>query len=119
MCIRDRLWGEPDPRPGDSAARQVAINLAGDVALQDPDDVALGATFLHPSLEVGAGVGIVGDPDHHDAPERAVGLAVATLMEAMVIGDLAGVRRYRCDAAHAGPGRFGMESLGVVAGSHQ
>src|SRR5450631_3979636 len=34
---------EPDPHPGDSAARQVPVDLAGDVALQDPDDVALGA----------------------------------------------------------------------------
>ena len=37
-----QLGGEPDPRPGDSAAREVAVDLAGDVALQDPDDVTLG-----------------------------------------------------------------------------
>jgi hypothetical protein len=47
-----QLGGEPDPRPGGSAAREVAVDLAGDVALEDPDDVPLGPSFLHSAIEV-------------------------------------------------------------------
>ena len=55
------------------------MDLAGDVALKDADDVTLGASLIHPPLEVVSGLGIMGDADHGDAPQRAVGLAVATL----------------------------------------
>ena len=45
---------KPDPLPGDLAARQVASAtcLAGDVALQDPDGLGLGLSFLDSALEV-------------------------------------------------------------------
>ena len=74
---------------------QVAIDLAGDVALQDPDDVPFGPSFLHPAFEVESGLRVVGDPDHDDAPERTVGLAVTTLVVAEMTGALSGVRRDR------------------------
>ena len=45
--------GEPGPRPGDPDARQVAVNLAGDVALEYVDGLALGATVFDPVLHVG------------------------------------------------------------------
>ena len=67
-----QLGGEPDPRPGESAAREVAIDLTGDVALEDPDDVPLGPSFLHPAVEIGGGLGVMGDADHGDAPQRAL-----------------------------------------------
>src|ERR1019366_10064673 len=79
-----------------------AIHLTGDVALQDPDDVPLGASFLHPALEVGPGLRVVGDADHDDAPERAVGLAVPTEVVAMVSGGLARSGGHRGHAAHVG-----------------
>ena len=101
-----QLWGEPDPRLGESAARQVAIDLAGDVALQDPDDVPLGPSFLHSALEVGGGLGIVSDADHDDAPQRAVGLAVPTFVVTEMAGALARVGRDRRHTAEVGPGRF-------------
>ena len=43
--------GEPDPRPGDSAARKEAIQLVGEVALKDPDDVPLGPALLQSTFE--------------------------------------------------------------------
>ena len=56
-----QIGDEPDPRPGDSAAREEPIDLTGDVALEDPDDVPLGPSFLHSSLEVVGGLRIVRD----------------------------------------------------------
>ena len=41
--------------------------------------------FLNAAIEVGAGVGVMGDADHDDAPQGAVGLAVT----ALVVADLA------------------------------
>ena len=76
------MWEEPDPRPGDSAARKMSIDLTGDVSLQDPDDVPLGSSFLHSALEIVGCLGVVGDPDHDNAPQSAIGLAVTALMMA-------------------------------------
>ena len=114
-----QLGDEPDPRPGDSAAREVAIDLAGDVALQDPDDVPLGASLLHPSLEVGGGLGVVGDAHHGDAPQRAVGLAVPAVVPARWPAFFPESAGTGDDAAQVGPGGLGVEPLGVVAGGHQ
>jgi hypothetical protein len=36
-----QVLGEPGPWSEDLAARQVAIHLAGDIALEDADDFAL------------------------------------------------------------------------------
>ena len=72
--------GRADPQPEDSPARQIAIDLAGDVALQDTDDLVCGPALLHPALEVGPGPLVVRDAHHDDAPPRAVGLAVAALV---------------------------------------
>jgi hypothetical protein len=57
----------------------------------------------------------VGDPHHHDAPERRVGLAVTSVVESEVTDDLSRVRPFRCDPAQPRPGGLGAESLGVVA----
>ena len=76
-----QLWGEPDPQLGDLAARQVAVDLAGDVALQDSDDVTFGAPFLHPALEVEPCFWVMGNADHDNAPQSAVRLAVATAVK--------------------------------------
>jgi hypothetical protein len=32
-----QLWGAPDPQLGESASREVAIELTGDLALEDPE----------------------------------------------------------------------------------
>src|SRR5580692_4830312 len=75
-----QYWAEPDRQPGDSAARQVAIDLAGDIALQDADDLVLGHSLLQPALEIDLGPRVVGDADNDDAPKRAVGLAIPTFV---------------------------------------
>src|ERR1700733_660448 len=72
---------EPSRRSRDSPAREVAIYLAGDVALQDPDDLPLGAALLQAPFDVGLGLGVTGESDDHDAPQGVVGLAVATAIE--------------------------------------
>src|SRR5664280_3043371 len=95
---------ESNPRLGDSAARQVAIDLAGDVAFQDPDDVSLGPSLLHPAFEVGPGFRVVSDADHDDAPQRAVGLAVPTFVVAEMSGAPSGIGGHRGHATHVGPG---------------
>src|ERR1700737_4891990 len=79
-----QLWGEPDLRPGDLAAKEVAVDRSGDVGLQDPDDVPLGPSFLHPAVEIGGGRWVVSDPDHGDAPQGAVGLTITTVVLAQV-----------------------------------
>src|SRR5271155_5399977 len=76
---RDDSFGKSQTHDRDLlAAWQVAVELAGDVALQDADDVALRASLLHLALEVGDGPRVVRDAHHDDAPDRRVLLAVPT-----------------------------------------
>ena len=95
--------GESQTPPEDSAARQVAIDLAGDVALQNPDDLGLGLALLDSSLEVGWVLGSCAMRTitmRHSAVfawrSPRVGLDLAA--------GLARPRRDRCDAAQTGPG---------------
>ncbi len=60
-----QVFREPGPLSEELAARQgagglnrSAIHLAGYVALEHADDLALGATLLHSALHVGLGFGI-------------------------------------------------------------
>src|ERR1039458_7583731 len=96
----------------------MSVDLAGDVALQDPDDFTLGAPLLHSALEIGLRVRVVGDADHDDAPQRAVGLAVAATVESMACHLARGCLDRR-HAAEMGPGRLRAQSLGIVAGSDE
>ena len=57
------------------------LDLAGEVALQHADDLALGATFFYSALHVGLGVGIGGQSGDDDGPERPVGLAITTSVQ--------------------------------------
>ena len=57
------------------------IDLAGDVALEDPDDLGLGAALFQAALHVGLGAGIRTQSRDHDPPERRVGLAVTAPIE--------------------------------------
>jgi hypothetical protein len=66
-----------DPPPDDLAARQLAVDLAGDVALEDADYLSLGKTFFGAAFEVAASPRIVNEPDHDDAPQGLVGLPIA------------------------------------------
>ena len=104
-----QLGGEPDPRRGESAAREVSIDLTGDVALEYPDDVPLGPSFLHPAVEIGGGLGVMGDADHGDAPQRCVGLTIAAVVSTKVTGSLSRTGRDRGGPAQMGPGGFRVE----------
>jgi len=86
---------------------------------QQTEKLSRGAPCFHPSLEVVGGLGTVGDLDHDDAPERAVGLAVTTLVMAKVSGGPAGPGREGRDPAQVGPGGLGAHPFGIVAGRHQ
>ena len=61
----------------------MAPGLAGDVALEDPDDLAFGEAFLDAAVDVAAGAGVAAHPGHDDPPEGVVGLAVAAGVESM------------------------------------
>jgi hypothetical protein len=76
-------------------------------------------SFLHPAIEVVGGLWVVGDPDHGDAPQRRIGLSVATVVPAQMSCVLPGVCRDRGHAAQMGPGGLGMEAFGIVTGRHQ
>ena len=67
-------------------ARQAAVKLAGDVALERADDLAFGAALGGAALDVGAGAGVVDHAHHDDAPERVICAAVATAVESLAGG---------------------------------
>ena len=97
--------------------RQVAIDLAGDVALQDADDLVGGLAFLDPALEVELCLGIVGDAHHDDAPQRVVGLAVPTVVRLDPAAALARALGDGRHTAEVGPRPFRAETFrGYTAG---
>src|SRR5438093_10283015 len=59
------------------------VGLAGDVALEAADDLAAVEAFGSAAVGVGAGAGVVAEAADGDHVERAVGLAVAALVEAV------------------------------------
>src|SRR3974377_458125 len=59
--------------------------LASDVALEAADGFGLGFAFVAAAAEVRAGVGVVGEAGDDDAPQGAVGLAVAGPAESMAL----------------------------------
>ncbi len=56
-------------------------DLAGDVALEDADDLGFGSAFLEAAGDIGAGAGVGAHAGDDDDPEGAVGLAVAAAVE--------------------------------------
>jgi hypothetical protein len=60
------------------------IGLAGDVALEAADDLALGLAFLGAPRGVGLGAWAVAQATDGDHVQRAVGVAVAAVVEACV-----------------------------------
>ena len=85
---KDSQWRRGIRGPGPSlriwsVGREVGVELAGDVALQAAHDLAGGASFGEATRDVFAGAFVVAHAGEHDAPERMVGLAVATRVESM------------------------------------
>ena len=113
-----RYRARPPLEIGSAGAGEVSPGLAGDVALEDPDDLPLGEALLDAAFHVAAGAGVAAHPGHDDPPERVVGLAVAAGVEPMP-HDLARRRRDRRDAAEVRPGGFGADPFGVVTGGDE
>src|ERR1019366_9731490 len=67
---------------GEVGAKGV-VDLAGDVALEAAEDLALGLAFGGPSLRVGAGALAVAQSADGDQVQCPVGLAVAAVVEAV------------------------------------
>jgi hypothetical protein len=115
---RRRVSTEPGPPLGDLGPGKKLEDLPSDVALQDPDDLTLGAALLGAALHVLAGARVERKTGHDDSPQRLVGVAVATTVKAMA-GDLA---RGCFDGGHAakmGPGGLRVEALRIVASSRR
>ena len=83
-----------------ASARELLEDLAGDVALEGPDDLGFGASFGEAALHVGDGARFaLAQPGEHDPPERMVRLAVPAGVEAAPLVGLAGAGRDGCDTA--------------------
>src|SRR5262245_35374563 len=101
--------------PGDVGTGELAVDLAGDVALEDTDDLFGGASLLVAPLDVEPGAGVGAHAGDDDAPEGVVGLAVAAPIQP-VTDNLAAGGFYGGHPAQVGPGGLGAKPLGVVAG---
>jgi hypothetical protein len=84
-----------------------AVDLASDVALQDADHLGLGLALFDSALEIELGLGVVRDAYHDDAPQRAVGLAIAAIVGLDLAVGLAGSLR---DGAESRPSRLNVRS---------
>ena len=99
-------------------AWEVAVDLAGDVTLEDTHDLRLALAFESAPLDVGAGARVRAHAGEHDAPQGMVGLTVAAPVESMA-DRLAGRGVDRGDPAEVGEGGFGGDPLGVVTGGDE
>src|SRR5665647_525741 len=97
---------------GCCGAVEVAVDLAGEVALEASTDLAEGAAFSGSALNVGAGGRVhahAGDDGH---VERAVEATVTAAVDAVSDG-VAGRRRNWVHAGEAGERRFGSDAAEV------
>jgi len=63
----DRLW-----------THEVAVDLAGHITLQAPDDLPQALALSPATLDIGLGRRVTDtEPHHHDPPQGVVGLGVA------------------------------------------
>ena len=92
----------------------MVVDLACDVALEATDGFLLGEALLDAPVDVVAGVGVIDHAGDDDLPQRGVGLAVTTAVEAMTLV-LAAARVEGRRATEVGEGGFVAEPFGVVA----
>ena len=83
---KDSQWrrgirGPGPPLQSGSVAREVRVELAGDVSFQDAHDLACGATFGESTRNVFAGAFIAAHAGEHDPPQGMVRLAVPARVE--------------------------------------
>src|SRR5215207_5569067 len=97
---------------------QRVVGLARDVALEAADDLGLGLAFGCSALGVGARAGAVARAADGDQVQRAVGVAVAAVVET-VAGGLARGRRDRTGAAERGERALTAQALDVLPGADE
>jgi hypothetical protein len=97
---------------------QRVVGLARDVALETADDLGLGLAFGCSALGVGARAGAVAQAADGDQVQRAVGVAVAAVVET-VAGGLARGRRDRTGAAQRGERALTAQALDVLPGADE
>ena len=61
------------------------VNLTSDIALETPNDLALGLSLSGAAGSVALSALIISKAAHDDPPESAVALAIAATVEAMTI----------------------------------
>ena len=76
-----RRFGGLDDRGPESGE-----DLASDVAFETTDDLGLAQALAGPSAHVLPGPAVMAKPDHDDAIERGVCLAVATSIQPVPVG---------------------------------
>ena len=90
----------------------MSIDAAGEVALEDAPDFAVGLAFGAPPVDVGAGAGVVDHSDHRNDVQRSVQLPVSAAVESVSCGVARGCR----DGIHpreSGERGFVGDSAGV------
>ena len=78
-------------------------DLASNVAFETTDDLGLAHSLSGTSAHIFPGPAVMAKPDHNDAIESCIGLAVATPVEPVPVG-LARGSRYRVHSAQRGEG---------------
>ena len=101
-----------------ASGAEVLEGFAGDVALEDADDLAGRLAFGAAPGDVVLGRLVRAHAGDHDAVEGVVGLAVAAAVEPVTAG-LARGRLEGGDAAEVGECRFVAQPFGVVAGGDE
>ena len=94
------------------------MDLPGDVAFETAGDLPVGQALGGAARDEGAGALVVDAADHHDAPQRVVGGAVAATVEA-VAGRLARRRPGGCGPAQVRERGLGVDPFRIVADGDQ
>jgi hypothetical protein len=110
--------GQARHRERVSGGSEVLVDLAGDVTLEDPDDLGFGSSLGEPAGDVCAGAFVAAHTGEHDAPERMVGVAVPAAVEPMADG-LAGGCFDGGDTAQVRERGFVAQPVRVVARGDQ
>src|SRR5438128_8477223 len=115
LCLSSCLEGGQAGR----LPRQRCEHFPGDVALEAADDLPLAQTLSASSRVVGAGRGMVAQPDDGDHVERAVGRPVAAATQSMAAGGPAATGGLGRCPTELGEGSLAANAVGVVAGGDQ
>jgi len=99
--------------------QEVGIGFAADVALEATQDLGLGQALGGAAGDVVLGGLVAVQADQGNAPQGAVGVAVAAAVQPVTAAGAAGGGRERRDAAEPGEGSFGAQPGGVVPGGDQ